>query len=180
LEAAQQAAIRFVADMEADAEPYWLTFAGTFGCGKTFLSRQIFGQAELINPGAYSKNPVWYGGQGVMTEENRRPKCVWMTEKSFASIVRGGDYDYPKYLRPDFLVVLDDLGSERDSTGFLANCLFDLANSRLGRWTIFSTNYSVAEIVDRLDGRIASRLIRDENRVVKITAGDYALRLKSA
>ena len=36
----------------------------------------------------------------------------------------------------------------------------------------------VHRIAARLDGRIASRLIRDENRLVTIKAGDYALRIK--
>lgn len=164
-------------EMALGGIPRWLTITGVWGCGKTFLTRQLFDAAKAWNPG--ERSSLWIAGAGKATEDNRRPNRVWLTEKSFASILRAGDYDYPKYLRPDFLVVLDDLGSERDPSGFLANALFDLCNARVNRWTIFTTNYSLNEIMDRVDGRVSSRLIRDSNKLVTITARDYALRKRA-
>jgi hypothetical protein len=159
--------------MEARAAPYWLTFSGVPGCGKTMLSRQIYEQGRLSNPGNVE---LWQPGSGVMTEDMRRPACVWMTEEGFARKLRGGDYDLPRSLLPDWLVVLDDLGTARDNTAFIADALFNLCNHRAGKWTVFSTNLKLSEIQQRIDPRVASRLIRDENQFVQISAPDYALR----
>jgi hypothetical protein len=45
---------------------------------------------------------------------------------------------------------------------------------------LWTTNLTLAEVSQRLDSRISSRLIRDGNKVVTITAGDYAMRRKTA
>jgi hypothetical protein len=176
LASAVSAARAFVGEMEAKAPARWLTLSGQVGCGKTFLARQIFAQAERINPGSHKNSPVWLAGDSVY--ERRRPKCRWHNERAFSSIVRGGDYQYPYYLGDDYFVCLDDLGSERDNSAFIAQNLFDLCNARLGKWTLFTTNYTVAELTERIDSRVASRLIRDENTFLRIKAGDYALRPK--
>ncbi len=89
----------------------------------------------------------------------------------------GGEWDLPEYLRADYLVTVDDLGRSRDTAaGTFADGLCRLADNRLGRWMIWTTNLTLPEIASRLDPRIASRLIRDDNRLVNIKAGDYALR----
>ena len=86
------------------------------------------------------------------------------------------DARLPEYLAGDYLIVLDDLGSARERWGRVADALFRLANARLGRWTIWTSNLTHREISDSIDARLASRLIRDGNKGVRITAPDYALR----
>jgi DNA replication protein DnaC len=165
--------------MEAGEDPWWLTFSGVNGSGKTMLARQVFEQAKRINPGAHENNPIWppdWQTSGEHTYRMRRPYCLWFDERTFAGRLRGREYDLADELRDDFFVVLDELGTVRDPTSFIADKLGELAERRLNRWTMWTTNLTLAEIAERLDARITSRLIRDGNRVVRIEASDYALR----
>lgn len=171
---AAELAARFVRDMAAGAPQYWLTLTGEPGCGKTYLARQIFGEAKRHNPG--NKSAFWFGGTGILDERNRRPGCVWLAATEFADRLRAKEYDLPEYLAADFLVVLDDLGAARDTTAFIAEAVYRLCNVRLGRWTVFTSNLSAQAMADQIDPRVASRLIRDGNQAHRITAPDYALR----
>jgi DNA replication protein DnaC len=166
-------AAKFVADMARGADPYWLTLSGIHGCGKTMLARQIFAQAKRHNPG--DKSSLWINGTGVYDERNRRPRVVWYHAHDFSDAMKGGAWDLPEYLRADYCVVLDDLGAARDKSDFLADALYRLADQRMHRWMVWTTNLTLAEIAERLDPRIGSRLVRDENAIVTITAKDYAL-----
>lgn len=182
--AARDACAKFVADMEAGEEPYWLTLCGVNGTGKSMMMRQVFEQAKRINPGNYANNPIWppnwkeSGKEGVNIYNDRRPYCIALDEASLARRMRGGEYDLPVDLRGDFFVTLDELGVERDPTNFIANSLSKLCENRIGKWTMFATNLSLKEITERIDARVASRLIRDGNRFININARDYAMRPK--
>lgn len=161
---AADAAAKLVAEMQAGAPPRWLTITGLQGSGKTLLARQIMGQAVRLNPGGAS---LWIG-------DRRRPRCVWLDETKFAEALRT-DSGLPEYLRDDFLVVIDDLGTARERWDMVADGLYRLANARLGRWTVWTSNLTHDEIT-KIDARLASRLIRDGSKGVRITAPDYALR----
>jgi DNA replication protein DnaC len=173
LQRAADKAAKFIADMGRGASPYWLTLSGIHGTGKTMLARQIFAQAKRHNPG--DRSSIWVAGTGVFDPSNRRPRCVWYHAHDFADTMKGGVWDLPEYLRADFLVVLDDLGAARDKSDFLSDAMYRLAEQRMHRWTIWTTNLTLDEIGDRLDARISSRLVRDENVIVGIKAGDYAM-----
>lgn len=166
--AAANHAAEIVAEMRAGLSPRWLTIAGKQGNGKTLLARQIFEQARQINP---ARSGIWYGPR-------RRPDCVWLDEVLFAKAITTDAY-LPEYLSDDYLVVLDDLGSAREQWDRVADALFRLANARLGKWTIWTTNLTHAEIAAK-EPRVASRIIRDGNKAVRITAPDYALRTRKA
>lgn len=174
LQRAADAVARFVAAVAAGAPPYWLTLTGIQGSGKTMLAKQAFAEASQYNPGNAS---VWIAGHGIYDGSNRRPRCVWYTLPDFKEQMLGGDYGLPEYLRQDFLVAMDDLGAARDTRdNALAEGLYRLADQRMGRWMLWTTNLTLKEIADRWDPRLSSRLIRDENRLVAISAPDYALR----
>ena len=165
LKRAADACARMVADMRSGSTPYWLTLTGAQGCGKTMLAFQVFDQARAINPGRAS---LWIG-------ERRRPRCYWYTEPDFADAIRT-DTRLPEYLADDYLVLIDDLGTARERFEHVADALYRLANARLGKWTLWTSNLTHAEIADKIDQRLASRLIRDANKGIRITAQDYALR----
>lgn len=187
LTAAIDAAALFAADLERTAptwqnakavETRWLTLSGMQGCGKTMLARQLYDRCKPFNPGAAS---LWVGGRDVLTDRNRRPAALWMTAVEFADRCYR-DRGYPEYLARDFLVVIDDLGAAQEDAGamrWLAAAIYRLCNARLGSWTIFTTNWTLKEIADRLDPRVASRMIRDANQFLTIAAGDYALRKRN-
>lgn len=99
----------------------------------------------------------------------------FVTTYELAQAWRGGDWQTPRF-RDAFFLVIDDLGAERDESGFVKDKMLELLNRRLGKWTILTTNLSLKNIAENYDARISSRLIRDENRVKRISAIDYALR----
>lgn len=174
LQTAADACAKFIADMERGVTPYWLTLLGVPGVGKTMLARQTFLQSRKCNPG--DRSAIWVTGTGVYDEHNRRPRCVWFDAPAFKDRMLGGEYDLPEYLRADYLVVIDDLGAARDTRdNALAEGIYRLANARAARWMIWTSNLSLADVQSRIDARVSSRIIRDDNRLVTISAQDYAL-----
>lgn len=175
---AAAACAKFVADMERGADPYWLTFSGRTGCGKTKLALQLFTQGKRLNPGDTS--PIWppdFATNGHHKHEpGQRPKCQFLDEQAIADWARSGEYDVIADAKRDFLAVIDDLGVSRDPTAFISDVLMRICAHRMNRWTIFTTNLTLQEVSRERGARIASRLIRDANRLVTITADDYAKR----
>lgn len=89
--------------------------------------------------------------------------------------MRDGEYNLPSSMRGDFFVAFDELGVERDPTNFISNAVSEFCENRIGKWTMFATNFTLSEIAEQMDARIASRMVRDRNQVVAIKARDYAL-----
>ncbi len=159
LVAAADACAQFVADYTANRAPYWLTLSGPTGCGKSMLLEQVHRRIARVHHG-------W------------DPTCGRCDPRSFdaygfTSRMRSGEYELPKELASASMLSFDDLGASRDTTGFVADSLCWLAEMRLGRWTMWTTNLDSAALVQRIDERFVSRLIRAGSRVVTITAGDY-------
>lgn len=184
LAVAREACALFIAEMAAASQQdlhefvrarrpgRWLTLEGKNGCGKTLLARQLFAQARRLNPGNRGMWGPFYGFDWIPDQ----PTCTWIDGPSFASRFRAGEYTLPESFAHDWCVVFDELGADRDPSSFVADGLHRFCASRLGKWTIFTTNLTTQEIADRIDARVASRLIRDRNIKHRITAGDYALR----
>ena len=168
-----------VAAMERGDEPYWVTLQGVNGWGKTFLMDQVFPQAKRINPGNPANNPVWppsHASRKDCEYEASRPYALRYDEGGLASRMRNGDYTLPRSLAGDYFVAMDEVGMTRDPTNYIAEAISVFCDVRLHKWTMLCTNFTMAEIAERMDARISSRILRDENKLVCITAGDYALR----
>ena len=73
---------------------------------------------------------------------------------------------------------LDDVGAERDTTGFASEQLCTLLGTREGKWTMITSNLSVAEFAS-LDTRIASRMFRGGSKAIEIDAKDYSTRRRN-
>lgn len=95
---------------------------------------------------------------------------------SFVQDLRSGNaYDMVKDMRSWPFLIIDELGGERDTTGFSAEQLSTLLGTRVGKWTMITSNLSI-EAIERFDVRVASRLFRDGGIVVEINSPDYSLR----
>ena len=80
-------------------------------------------------------------------------------------------------MRSDFakwpVLFLDDVGSERDSTGFATEELVTLLLKRMNRWTIITSN-KTPEGIRTVDERIYSRMIRGNNICIGVNTTDYS------
>lgn len=168
---------QFVADIAGGTvAPYWVTLLGVPGSGKTMLTCDTFNEARKYRDAATANHPQQ---MGIYNERSRRPYYRMIDEATFAKLLLTDEqYDLPEYLAHEWLIAYDDLGSKRDAKGLLADALMRLANQRLGKWTIWNSNLSLGDIASRIDGRISSRLIRDRNKLITLTAPDYADRAR--
>lgn len=132
------------------ASPRWLTLCGHSGCGKSHLAAAIRLVARR---------------QFKLTEQQVQLRNV----SSLASRLRDGDMGLLTFLSNIQLLILDDLGSEYKSekSNFIPSKFYELLESRLNKWTVITSNLSLADIADRLDVRIASRITRGANILVE-------------
>ena len=100
----------------------------------------------------------------------------------FKSIDTITDYIFSKhkeqlqFCEDAWLLVIDDFGTQYDKSGFVLSKLFELINRRMGKWTVITSNLNLKQIANDVDPRIASRLVRDGNRVVDCSTKDFYLR----
>lgn len=135
-----------------------LLLIGSTGTGKTHLSTAI--AKEVINEG-YSV--IYDSVQNIVGD--------FETDK-FKS---GYDRSEPlgtKYLECDLLII-DDLGTEFASQ-FTVSVLYNLLNTRQNRGlsTIISTNLTAEELGGKYEGRIYSRIIGSDYRVLFFSGKD--------
>ncbi len=96
--------------------------------------------------------------------------------RKLCATVREGSWGWVDDICEDGFIILDDIGSEYDKNGFISSLLDRVLNARIRKWTLITCNLPLDEIAERMDARIASRMIRDGNIVVDCDTTDYALR----
>lgn len=146
--------------------PRWLALLGPSGVGKTHCARRLFKWAVAHRPAMPADH--FYDGP-----EHIPHVVVW---PEFVQKLRGGKaYD----LRNDFrrwpVLALDDVGAERDTTGFATEELNTLLTVMMDRWVLLTSNKTYDEF-KKIDPRIHSRLVRGQNICVTIRAEDYSAR----
>jgi len=147
-------------------EPRWLSLLGPSGSGKTHLSTSVF---EWVKKGFR----VYQGGHlGItMIRDIMLVDCYEWVKRDASE-----NWNYTPRICEAFFVVIDDLGCARDKTGHLADCYSRIANKRLGKWTIFTSNMLADDIKENVDARVASRLYRNGSTVIETNAPDWNLR----
>lgn len=152
---------RFRKAILAGAAPHWLTILGHSGTGKTHLAKALWGEIK--------RHCRWNPDACAYT-----PSCVYWPD--LVDKLRSGEfYGFFNDMKRWPFLVLDDIGAERDPSGFAADRLSTLLGCRGGRWTLITGNLAFRDI-EALDVRIASRMRRDGSQVIEVTATDYALR----
>lgn len=149
-------------EIEASAgrsKPRWLSFCGPSGTGKTHLAGEVFSSLRL----GFHAHPSLLSGA---------LQFIW---PRLLQRLRNGDYWLMDDIRDCHLLFLDDFGTERP-TEFALEKLYEIIESRNRKWAILTANLSVEQIGDRMDNRIASRLIRGGSVVVDVMAQDFNLR----
>ena len=136
-----------------------LLFVGNTGTGKTHLSTAI--AKEVISR-----------GYDVLYDTAQNVVAAFETDR-FRSGYGEKESVSDKYLECD-LLILDDLGTEF-SNQFTVSCLYNLINTRENRGlsTIISTNLSAEELAGRYDGRIYSRIVGCDYKVLFFHGRDH-------
>jgi DNA replication protein DnaC len=144
--------------------PFWLSILGASGTGKTHCATQLWELQDKLDWGhtRYIGHVIYW------------PKFV----EQLRELVREG-YGTSKVIDMGTwpLLVLDDVGAERDASGFAAEKLNLLLGMRVGRWTVITSNLTLKGI-SKIDDRIASRMVREPgNLVIEMTnTKDYGER----
>lgn len=151
-----------------NGKPRWLTLVGESGTGKTHLAKAVMRSFNKI-----TKHDLYYDKDKNFIGGNRGQFVSW---RELCAVARGGEWGWIEDLCEDDLVILDDIGSEYDKNGFISSMLDRLLNARMRKWTMLTCNLALDQIADRMDVRIASRMIRPPNKVAETKAKDFALR----
>lgn len=173
LEASKREAKKFceAVRVNPDGAGYCLSFVGRSGNGKTMLAHCILAELGLNTWGSLSAIPVSLSGNEI----NRH--CAIMRDwRKVSDNFKQGQYAIAERLESEFLAVIDDIGADHDPSRASTAKLDSILRARKNRWTIVTSNFALSEIQSKIDERISSWLIRDKNRVVEMTAIDYALR----
>lgn len=146
----------------------WLSLLGTTGTGKTHLAkivmRQFIDQNRFDAPFDSGYN-VKYGNRGT-----------WINWRTFCASIRSGAYDLIEDVCKDWFVILDDVGSERDSTGFIAEAIDRIFNQRQNKWTMITSNLTLQDFANKVDVRVSDRMLRGNNEIIEIDCLSYAER----
>lgn len=149
----------FVLAFKEAKSPRWLTLLGNSGTGKTHCGKKVW---------KFCKERSSWSTTGYFPE-----KIYW---PDFVSQLRAGTaYEHMRDLLDWHVLFLDDIGAERDTTGFASEQLNMLLGRRLDKWTILTSNLSL-ENLGQIDPRIADRVIRRPNLYVDVDTKSYSLR----
>jgi DNA replication protein DnaC len=165
LEAMRDAAIAYHHAVIAGESPHWLSLLGTTWTGKTLLATAIWEEIKRNKP----HNPVHC---------SYTPQLIYWPK--LVNQLRSGEwYPYITDMQRWPYLVIDEIGAERDTTGFAADQLSCLLGCRTGRWTVLTGNLMLPAVA-QIDARIASRMLRNGSVVVECTAMDYGRRKERA
>jgi len=150
---------KFALAVKEGGEPRWLTILGPSGTGKTHCARRLWSSLH----GRFS----WHRMEFI-------PAMIYWPR--FISDLRAGlEYDREREFQRWPMLALDDIGAERDTSGFAAEHLNTLLGCRVGRWTIITSNLSLEQI-GAIEPRIADRMIREPNILIQLSVQSYAMR----
>ena len=132
----------FFDDMISKKTPRWISALGQTGTGKTEWAQRVKRAAPM-----------------------KAQKFHWSNVCD--EFLAKRDYGVLEYMAGLDFLVIDEIGlkdwkhANRDLSALL--------NKRLGKWTVITSNLTQAELAD-IDARIASRLVRDNNRIVTMSS----------
>ena len=149
----------------------WLSLIGSSGTGKTFCAKKLWNYA---NKHSSTGRTVRSNGANWHDDMDFVPHIIFWPD--FVQKLRAGKaFDLRDDMKRWPVLFLDDIGAERDPSGFAAEELNTLLGCRMGKWTLLTSNKD-ADALQAIDGRIYSRLIRDLNRCVGVNTVDFAER----
>ena len=150
---------------------YCLTLCGRSGTGKTMLARCIMNELKFNRWNSCDAIQV-----DVVAGAVRRFVAGFYDMRKVSDKFKNGQYGIVEDIESRNLVVLDDIGADYDPAKITVSKVDRILRSRTSKWTVLTINLPLNKIAEQLDARIASFVIRDENRFVEIQTQDYAMR----
>ena len=140
-------------------EPRNLVFSGSFGLGKSHLAKAI---ADGIMGNDYTAIFISV------------PKLLRKIKSTYSNESKINEDDIIQTLEQVDCLILDDLGAEK-SSDWTAERIFDIIDSRQGKHTVYTTNYTPDDLVKRLGERNFSRVINRDTTVLEVEGNNYRL-----
>lgn len=157
-----KAAQQFLSAIKHGLEPRWLTLTGTPGTGKTHIAREVTKRVKEHRRAFYEAS----GEREMLSYAQEGPFSVkWI---KLVDMARDGDHSPFKRASRDWFKTIDDVGAEgfgqdKLPTQFVIGQWGKLADLRLRKWTVWTTNFPVSDIANLFDVRIADRILREPN-----------------
>lgn len=152
-----------------DMQEHSLVFQGSTGIGKSHLSYCI---KQAFNE------------QGKTVIFIDTPEMMNRIKQSFGNYGDNYQEQLLKAMKNTDLLILDDIGAEYvkpDANGYeswAADIIFQIVNSRLGKQSIYTTNYTSKDLAKKygmLSKRIISRMM-SKAKVIKVDGEDQRLK----
>ena len=138
------------------SSPHWLTLYGVPGCGKTMLAK-------------LARHTLKEKGETVQ---------LWNWPKVITKCLNG-EWDILDHLIKLPILILDDVGAEytgsQKSSSLNSAHLYEIAESRLGKWTLITSNLNIPTMANVIGPRFVSRLFRNDGVICDLMqATDYS------
>lgn len=168
------------------SNPQSIMLYGTFGIGKSHLAVAIMrelSKIDLVMKWDESRNVVLKTRKMSMLFINTA-KLLTKIRSSFNADSEFSEDKILQELEDVDLLVLDDFGSEikdvkpadfNTKNGFAIEKIFEIVESRVGKHTIFTTNYDVDTLFRYYGERSFSRAMEDTT-LIQMTGRNYRLR----
>lgn len=99
---------------------------------------------------------------------DRGHKTAFLKWITIVDYMRKGDYGVVDHLCDAKVAFIDDIGAGYETALSKAKIL-EIAERRTGKATFWTSNLTAQQIADQIDVRVASRMVRDGNRVFEFT-----------
>ena len=158
-EYAKRVAVRYVEVFNPN-EPRNLMFYGGYGVGKSHL-------AKSITDGVIDK--------GYSAIFSSVPKLLTKFRSTYDKNAEFSEEELIEALNTVDLLVLDDLGAEK-TTDWALEKLFEIVDYRQGMCTVYTSNLTPRELLEKLGERNTSRILNEDTEVIKMDGDNYRLR----
>lgn len=168
LDAMLDATKQFASAMQRKEKSHWFCLLGSSGAGKTHLAKAIHR--------FWKRTAGWWILQGRAGEVQQLKDSKFISWRSFMDSQREGNFSEIETIVRLPFAIIDDFGAEHDPNGFAKSRLDRIADERLGKWTVFTSNLSLEQIANKIDPRISSRMLRGSSVVIQVDAPDFNIR----
>lgn len=141
--------------------PCWLVMVGPSYTGKTHCLDRIWNEAK--------KHDKTFSQRCEFS-----PRRLWWPD--FVNRLRAGHaYEEIADIRNWPLLVVDEIGASRDTTGFVADQLYYMLAQRECKWTVITSNLTL-DAFTNIDERITSRAFRNDGIFIEVNTVPYNTR----